>query len=137
MLFRKNIFLSQEIEDCLLPLLVDAHCGSVEFLYVSSTTPKPVGYIVDRNGDNGEMGENPNYGVSNESTIQPSDPIRRLYFDLNLLSTLPIIDNMNTIHDRIAGKTDWPKNFDPWLELAHGIWQFCMAENEKQAWNEF
>jgi hypothetical protein len=125
----------QEIEDCLLPLLVDAHCGSVEFLYASSTTPKTSGDI-NRNGDNEEMGRKPNYGVSNESTIQPSDPIRRLYFDLNLLSTLPIIDDMNTVRDGIAGETVWQKNFDPWFELAHGIWQFCMAENEKQAWNE-
>lgn len=79
----------QEIEDQLLPLLTDAHCGSVEFLYAH-------------------------------------DNLQRLYFDLNLLSTLPIADNME------AGESVWPKDFDPWLELAHGIWEFFIAADAQK-----
>lgn len=64
-----------EIENQLLPLLVDAHCGSVEFLFSGND---------------------------------------RLYFDLNLLSTLPIkVSNTDSI---------WGKYYDPWVELAGVMW---------------
>jgi hypothetical protein len=65
-----------EIENQLLPLLIDAHCGSVEFLYYSGND--------------------------------------RLYFDLNMLSTLPI-----KVSDADAV---WEKGYDPWIELATGVW---------------
>jgi hypothetical protein len=68
-----------EIQSQLLPLLVDAHCGSVEFLY--------------------------------------SQEGGRLYFDLNLLSTLPL---MSTISDP---SQVWPEHYDPWKELAVAVWQ--------------
>lgn len=70
----------QEIEQQLLPLLVDAHCGSVEFLYSE---------------------------VEGQGT-------KRLYFDLNLLSTLPA----NVPDPNHA----WPNNYDPWKELAAAVW---------------
>jgi hypothetical protein len=70
-----------EIESQLLPLLVDAHCGSVEFLYAQE-----------------EAGE-------------------RLYFDLNLLSTLPL---NTTVSDP---NQVWPEDYDPWQELAVAVWQ--------------
>jgi len=67
----------EEIEQRLLPLLPDAHCGSVEFLY------------------------------SQENGAE------RLYFDLNLLSTLPIrVDNAEGV---------WKENYDPWMELATAV----------------
>ena len=71
-----------EIENQLLPLLPDAHCGSVEFLYSEKDS-------------------------------------ERLYFDLNLLSTLPI-------HVR---DTDgiWQKDYDPWMQLATEIWDFVQT----------
>jgi len=71
-----------EIENRLLPLLPDAHCGSVEFLYSEKDS-------------------------------------ERLYFDLNLLSTLPI-------HIR---DTDgiWQKDYDPWMQLATEIWDFLQT----------
>ena len=45
---------------------------------------------------------------------------QRYYFDLNLLSTLPIMDN----HDQsgiIDHDTVWDIDYNPWAELAHGI----------------
>jgi len=76
----------REIEVQLLPRLpADAHCGSIEFLYSSSS-------------EEFNKGENV-----------------RLYFDLNLLSTLPIIDTNTT------AKND---NEDPWMQLAESIWNF-------------
>eukprot|EP00980_Cylindrotheca_fusiformis_P004667 scaffold992_cov116-Cylindrotheca_fusiformis.AAC.2 len=68
-----------DIEDQLLPLLVDAHCGSVEFLHSGND---------------------------------------RLYFDLNLLSTLPIrFSDPNAI---------WEKDYDPWKELAEVVWEVVL-----------
>jgi hypothetical protein len=78
----------EEIEGQLLPLLKDAHCGSVEFLY-SSYEEK-------------ESGEEE----------------RRLYFDLNLLSTLPV--QTNTVSDP---NQIWAKDYDPWKELAAAVWE--------------
>jgi hypothetical protein len=127
----------QEIEDQLLPLLVDAHCGSVEFLYASPTIPKTTSTMPSRclsssNGDNEDTREkSKNNEPFNESVIRPRDRLRRLYFDLNLLSTLPIIDNMDSIRDEAAGGIVWPKSFDPWLELANGIWEFCTTPDKK------
>lgn len=66
----------KEIEKQLLPLLPDAHSGSVEFLH-------------DKDG-------------------------QRLYFDLNLLSTLPT-NNIDNTAER------WPPEYDPWKELASAI----------------
>lgn len=67
-----------ELEDQLLPLLTDAHCGSVEFLY------------------------------------NHQDDEKRLYFDLNLLSTLPTK----------VSKTEgiWKDDYDPWIELGIAVW---------------
>jgi hypothetical protein len=66
-----------ELEQGLLPLLPDAHAGSVEFLH-------------DKAG-------------------------RRLYFDLNLLSTLPLVERVQD------AKSVWGKDFDPWKEMATAI----------------
>ena len=82
----------QEIEEQLLPVLPDdAHCGSVEFLYSA-----------------GE--EEDNHGKE-----------RRLYFDLNLLSTLPLITTDPTSS---TTTTDDDHGRDPWMELATSIWDF-------------
>jgi hypothetical protein len=87
-----------EIENQLLPLLKeDAHAGSVEFLQ---------------------------HPTVNEHS--PYMPHRRYYFDLNLLSTLPIMDhpsgivetNMDSNHKNI---TLLDLDYNPWSELAHGI----------------
>jgi hypothetical protein len=65
-----------ELEEKLLPLLLDAHCGSVEFLYCKDDA--------------------------------------RLYFDLNLLSTLPInVLNADGV---------WDINYDPWMQLSQAVW---------------
>jgi hypothetical protein len=73
-----------EIEQQLLPSLPpDVHCGSVEFLYSKSDTTTP---------------------TSNRSACH------RLYFDLNLLSTLPVDDTT------------------PWKELATAILKFCILD---------
>ena len=66
-----------ELQDRLLPLLPDAHCGSVEFLHDAQGT--------------------------------------RLYFDLNLLSTLPLVE---AVQDNQGA---WPNDYDPWKELAEAI----------------
>ena len=123
----------QEIEDQLLPLLADAHCGSVEFLYASSAIPKTTSTVSScSNGDNEDMREKSKHNEPfNEFVIRPRDHRRRLYFDLNLLSTLPIIDSTDSIRDEVVGAMVWPKNFDPWLELANGIWEFCTTADEK------
>ena len=65
-----------DIEKGLLPLLLDAHSGSVEFLYSEKSQ-------------------------------------RRLYFDLNLLSTLPLPD--------LTPFSDMFWNRDPWEELADTV----------------
>jgi hypothetical protein len=65
----------EELEEKLLPLLPDAHSGSVEFLY-------------NEHGD-------------------------RLYFDLNLLSTLPLVEQND--------KSLWENNYDPWKEMANAM----------------
>lgn len=65
----------QEIETKLLPLIPDAHCGSIEFLYSMSS--------------------------------------ERMYFDLNLLSTLPLrVEDPDGV---------WGENYNPWKELAEAI----------------
>jgi hypothetical protein len=66
-----------ELEEGLLPLLPDAHAGSVEFLY-------------DKAG-------------------------RRLYFDLNLLSTLPLVERVQ------EAESVWGQDYDPWKEMANAI----------------
>lgn len=71
----------KELEEQLLPLLKDAHCGSVEFMY------------------------------SQEST--------RLYFDLNLLSTLPI---------NVKNDGAWENHYDPWVELARSIFHMIAQD---------
>ncbi|CAB9524397.1 expressed unknown protein [Seminavis robusta] len=77
----------QEMEEQLLPVLPpDAHCGSVEFL----------------------LAEEPS--KSEETTNKPTTTYKRLYFDLNLLSTLPVEEDQQTP--------------DPWLQLASAIWTF-------------
>ena len=80
-----------EIEERLLPVLPrDAHCGSVEFL-------------------NHYSASNYNFAKHDEETVA-----RRLYFDLNLLSTLPTDDHLNGAPD-------------PWLQLAGAIWTLCSS----------
>jgi hypothetical protein len=69
--------LQEELEERLLPLLPDAHSGSVEFLY-------------------NEQGD-------------------RLYFDLNLLSTLPLVEQGQN------DKSVWENNYDPWKEMANAM----------------
>jgi glutathione synthase/RimK-type ligase-like ATP-grasp enzyme len=65
-----------ELQEQLLPLLKDVHCGSVEFLFNTQG--------------------------------------KRLYFDLNLLSTLPVgVEDSSGV---------WPPNYDPWQELADAVW---------------
>jgi glutathione synthase/RimK-type ligase-like ATP-grasp enzyme len=87
-----------EIENQLLPLLnEDAHAGSVEFLQ---------------------------HPTVNEHS--PYIPHRRYYFDLNLLSTLPIMDHPSGIVDtnmdsNHKNNTVWDLDYNPWSELAHGI----------------
>jgi hypothetical protein len=85
-----------ELEKQLLPLLPDAHCGSVEFLCSC------------RDEEEGE------------STTTKD---RRLYFDLNLLSTLPILDDLDTINENDI----WQQDYDPWLELATAIWAYFLG----------
>ena len=126
-----------EIEDQLLPLLIDAHCGSVEFLYASSsstipTTASTIHRSVDGNGNNEGVRETSKNEPPNESA-KTSRKHLRLYFDLNLLSTLPLIDNIDISRDEVAGDAVWPKGFDPWLELAHSIWDFCTTKKEQQS----
>jgi glutathione synthase/RimK-type ligase-like ATP-grasp enzyme len=93
-----------EIEQQLLPLLTDAHCGSVEFLYTDAQNKEQ----------------------------------NRLYFDLNLLSTLPIVsvvaeeddeDSANFVVTNEHGV--WSSDYDPWLELAMSIWKFCNLDATK------
>ena len=84
----------KELEERFLPTLpADAHCGSVEFLDDSTR--------------------------SLDSTVAR----QRLYFDWNLLSTLPI-DVEET-----SRKSIWPAKYDPWDELAIGIWEFVAMKN--------
>ena len=66
-----------EIQESLLHLLKDAHCGSVEYLEDS-------------------MGQ-------------------RYYFDVNLLSTLPLVDTV------MNAKEIWGKDYNPWKELASAM----------------
>ena len=73
----------QEIEKELLPLLPDAHCGSIEYLH-------------DENGT-------------------------RLYFDLNLLSSLPLITSIST------SNSVWDQSYDPWDELANSMLKFILG----------
>ena len=123
----------QEIEDQLLPLLLDAHCGSVEFLYASSRTPEAVNTTSSCNGENRDKREMSKSGLSKDSMMLSCDHQRRLYFDLNLLSTLPITKNADITQHEVSGERIQHKVFDPWLELAHGIWEFCMAPHVNTA----
>ncbi|KAL3923986.1 MAG: hypothetical protein SGILL_001324 [Bacillariaceae sp.] len=87
----------REIEQQLLPVLPDdAHCGSVEFLYVSQ---------VDTT-------------IINDANNDASSTQRRLYFDLNLLSTLPSDQNQ-------SGGSFLASQLDPWKQLASAIIDFC------------
>ena len=86
----------REMEQQLLPLLSDAHCGSVEFLYDNNSTTKS----------------------EQQPQSKQLNPPRRLYFDLNLLSTLPV--NVND-----PGAV-WGPNNDPWQELADAIWKVVL-----------
>lgn len=70
-----------ELEQQLLPLLSDAHSGSVEFL-------------CDKQG-------------------------KRLYFDLNLLSTLPLVEQ---VEDADAV---WGTDYDPWNEMASAMLDYA------------
>ena len=89
-----------EIEEQLLPLLPeDGHAGSVEFL--TMTTPPR---------DNHEKDHSPD----------------RYYFDLNLLSTLPIVGGDDDDDDerddkKSTGSDVWGVHYNPWSELAQGI----------------
>jgi hypothetical protein len=86
-----------EIEDQLAPLLPqDTHCGSVEFLYSSTT----------------------------------SDAQQRLYFDLNLLSTLPLDNPTEQAESNTLSSS---KSLDPWSQLANAVWTFFKdAKKEDQ-----
>ena len=72
MVIQNNI--ATEIQDSLLPLLQDAHCGSVEYL---------------------------------EDSVG-----QRYYFDVNLLSTLPLVETVENANEM------WGKDYNPWKELA-------------------
>jgi hypothetical protein len=106
----------QEIEDRLLPLLEDAHSGSVEFLYTSLTLSNE---------------KNATSKGSGSEEVLSSWP--RLYFDLNLLSTLPVFDDDDD--DEVTEKdgggqfwfNDYEPGYDPWHELANSIWEFCIT----------
>ena len=95
----------REIEGQLLPLLPDAHCGSVEFLY-------------DTDGV-GAVDEHSN----GQQTTEMGSGRERLYFDLNLLSTLPLVKNDGNV---------WSDNFDPWMELAQAISSFADVAVKQQ-----
>ncbi|KAL3942997.1 MAG: hypothetical protein SGBAC_002904 [Bacillariaceae sp.] len=86
----------RELEDQLLPLLTDAHCGSVEFLY----------------------------STQDSNDVQS----KRLYFDLNLLSTLPTrVSSSNTTAGG-GGGGGWADDYDPWMELANAVWKVVKEE---------
>ena len=114
----------QEIEDQLLPLLIDARCGSVEFLYGSLTLPE----AEKANRYSEDIVTKTKQNLLNESAPRPCTHSRRLYFDLNLLSTLPLVDHSDGAHKEMGGETIWPDHFDPWLELANGIWEFVLSQ---------
>jgi hypothetical protein len=76
----------KEIETKLLPLLPDAHCGSVE-------------YLCHKDG-------------------------HRLFFDINLLSTLPLVETVENV------KEVWGASYDPWTELAQGIVEFAVDNRD-------
>mmetsp|Transcript_24591 Transcript_24591/g.37944 ORF Transcript_24591/g.37944 Transcript_24591/m.37944 type:complete len:179 (+) Transcript_24591:2-538(+) len=78
----------EEIEGKLLPLIPDAHCGSIE-------------YLTDHS--------------------QQKDDVR-YYFDVNLLSTLPLVETVSN-----AAQV-WGPNYDPWMELANAILDFAEKE---------
>ena len=108
----------QEIEDQLLPLLKDAHCGSVEFLYAPHKISN-----VQKSASCGEIMK-----AQSDLSSEPSENLQRLYFDLNLLSTLPIPENLEfSQNDSAEESIIWSQDFDPWLDLAKGIWDFIMT----------
>lgn len=52
--------------------------------------------------------------------LQESDTGRRLYFDLNLLSTLPVVG------ETVKNETGvWPDDYNPWEELAVELFQYA------------
>ena len=53
------------------------------------------------------------------------DSERPLYFDLNLLSTLPLVSTVE-----LAGQI-WGSEYDPWQELACTIHDICQSSSEK------
>lgn len=76
----------EEIEVKLLPLLPDAHCGSIE-------------YLCNKDG-------------------------HRLFFDINLLSTLPLLETVENVNEV------WGAFYDPWNELAQSIVEFSVDNRE-------
>ena len=110
----------EEIENQLLPLLKDAHCGSVEFLYNSSSSSSSP----SNKNDNQESSS------SHRDDHQDEKNKKRLYFDLNLLSTLPIVENL---YDDDDNNNDvWGKNYDPWSELAETVWNIVVRGNNSE-----
>ena len=109
--------LSAKSKEQLIPVLPrDAHCGSVEFmmLHGSSTMVRADGdddTTIDREEEEEE--EPP------PSSLSPMR--RRLYFDLNLLSTLPV-DPSALLE----------KSPDPWLQLASAIWVAAIASEKRK-----
>jgi len=87
----------EEIEQNLLPILQDCHCGSVEFMYEQDTS----------------------------GSYHHESKKKRLYFDLNMLSTLPVMIGDNTEKGSVSNDDGvWNVNYDPWNELAKAIWVF-------------
>jgi predicted transcriptional regulator len=54
------------------------------------------------------------------------DNDQRLYFDLNLLSTLPIMTDDIEVGAVSDDDLVWNHGYDPWLELAKAIWDFVL-----------
>jgi len=104
-----------EIEQQLLPVLPgDAHCGSVEFLYDDSS--KPIEEDITTTTCSSDDEEH--YHATRQ----------RLYFDLNLLSTLPVLVSSSSVEQTNNEKTDQGPGddvvVDPWRELANAICHF-------------
>lgn len=50
-----------------------------------------------------------------------NDNGKRLYFDINLLSTLPLVETVEN------SREVWGADYDPWMELANAIVQFSVS----------
>lgn len=48
----------------------------------------------------------------------------RLYFDINLLSTLPLVETVENV------KEVWGASYDPWTELAQSIVEFVVDDRD-------